>query len=146
MQNASPTPTLKLLRGVLVFKIGVTVVLWAGPLLLFPVSLFETLMGEAPAPISYARLLGVAYLALIVNYAGGFVQATWGSIPWVTIWTGLVSNGGGLLMLAYLNLSGAQQTSPLTLVSMTALAMIVVGLTVCTARLRSSAGATPATA
>ncbi len=146
MQNAPVTPTLKLLRGVLLFKIGVTVLLWAGPLLLFPVSLFEALMGQAPDPISYARLLGVAYLALVVNYAGGFVQATRGSIPWVTIWTGLVSNGGGLLMLIYLNLSGAQQASSLTLVSMSALAMIVAGLAVCTVRLRSSAAAAPASA
>lgn len=146
MQNASLTPTLKLLRGVLVFKIGVTVLLWAGPLLLFPISLFETLMGEAPSPISYARLLGVAYLALIVNYAGGFIQARRGLIPWVTIWTGLVSNGGGLLMLTYLSLADAQQTSPLSLVSVTALAMIVAGLIVCTIRLRVSASAVPVSA
>lgn len=143
MTFSSRPPTLKLLRGVLIFKIAVTVFLWAGPLLLFPVSLFETLMGEAPAPISYARLLGVAYLALIVNYAGGFIQATRGVVPWVTIWTGLVSNGGGLLMLTYLNLSGSQQASTLTAISMTALALIVAGLVFCTFRLRTSVSAMP---
>lgn len=145
MQTPPVSQTLRFLRGVLVFKITATVLLWAGPLLFFPVSLFETLMGQAPEPISYARLLGVAYLALIVNYAGGFILAGRGSVPWVTIWTGLVSNAGGLLTLIYLNLSGAQQASALTWTSMTALTLIVAGLVISTIRL-SSAPPTAATA
>ena len=102
MLDTTNSPNFRLLRGVLVFKIFATLTLWSGPLLLFPVSTFEALMGQAPEPISYARLLGVAYLALIVNYAGGYMLARQHIAPWITIFTGLVSNGGGLLMLLYL--------------------------------------------
>ncbi len=142
MQNSAVASSLRFLRAVLIFKISATILLWAAPLLLFPVTLFEALMGQVPEPISYARLLGVAYLALIVNYAGGYLQAKRGVIPWVTIWTGLVSNGGGLLMLIYLSTTGGQQVSSLTLVSMIALSFIVAGLAICTAKLRPVPGTT----
>lgn len=138
MPGTPNTPTFRLLRSVLVFKIFVTATLWASPLLLFPVSAFETLMGQAPEPISYARLLGVAYLALIVNYVGGYMLARRHIAPWITLFTGIVSNGGGLLMLLYLSAVSAQPTSTLTLVSMGALLLITTGLAVSTFRLWSA--------
>ena len=143
MPAAANTPAFCLLRGVLVFKIIVTLTLWAGPLLLFPVSAFESLMGQAPEPISYARLLGVAYLALVVNYVGGYMLAKRHVAPWITITTGLVSNGGGLAILLYLSAASAQPTSALTLTSMGALAIITAGLVTSTVQLWSTLQAKP---
>ena len=146
MPDTPHAPTFRLLRGVLAFKILVTLTLWAGPLLLFPVSAFETLMGQAPEPINYARLLGVAYLALVVNYVGGYMLAKRRIAPWITIFTGLVSNGGGLAMLLYLSSASVHPTSTLTFISMGALTIITTGLAASAVHLRSTLSASPALA
>ncbi|PCJ71182.1 MAG: hypothetical protein COA62_00730 [Rhodobiaceae bacterium] len=138
MSPDQPHSALRFLQKVLVLKISVTALLWAGPLLLLPESAFEALMGQVPDPINYARLLGLAYLALMTNYICGFIDASKGVVPWTTIYTGLVSNGGGALLLVYLSVTGSGSPSPLTLVSIGLVGVITLGLTISWARLRSS--------
>lgn len=138
MSPDQPHSALRFLKKVLVLKISVTALLWAGPLLLFPESAFEALMGQVPDPINYARLLGLAYLALMTNYICGFIDASKSVVPWTTIYTGLVSNGGGVLLLVYLSVTGSGSPSPLTLVSIGLVSVITLGLTISWVRLRSS--------
>ena len=63
------TYTKKVLYG----KIGATIVLWFIPLLFSPPVLYEFLGIPPPKPDQFARLLGIAYAALIVAYYGGVV-------------------------------------------------------------------------
>jgi hypothetical protein len=88
------------LSSVLIIKIGITALLWCGPLLLFPVPLLERI-GFPPCPsVLFLKLLGMAYGALLVNYVFGLIATRHGSYPRSTVWTGIVSNGGGFVLLA----------------------------------------------
>ena len=88
------------LSRVLFSKIGITIALWCGPLLLFPVSFLERMgFPTCPSPI-FLRLLGMAYGALTVSYVFGLFATRHGRYPGSTVWTGIVSNGGAFLLLS----------------------------------------------
>ncbi|HVF74575.1 MAG TPA: hypothetical protein VM938_05960, partial [Acidimicrobiales bacterium] len=56
-------------------KMAVTLVAWACPLLVCPPPLFEAVGLPVPSLPVFARLLGAAYLALLVVYALGWADA-----------------------------------------------------------------------
>lgn len=67
-----PTPvTYTALRRVLAMKIVMTLGLWAAPALLLPVEWFPVfgIPEPPPAHVVFVRLLGAAYVALVVAYA-----------------------------------------------------------------------------
>lgn len=92
---------------VLTFKIVFTVIGSCIPLLLLSESSLQWLGFSVPQPILFLRLLGMAYLALIVGYAFGLKEAKRGIYPAHAVWVGIVSNGGAALILSFAALSGA---------------------------------------
>ena len=95
------------LHAVLAVKLAVTVALWAGPLLVAPVSLLVALGFPEPRPVLFLRLLGAAYAALSVGYALGLRAARRGVYPETVVWMGVVSNGGAAVLLGLAAASGA---------------------------------------
>ncbi len=89
------------LEWVLWFKIGITILLWAGPLLVLPGFAFSRL-GFPQPPMLYIRLLGAAYTALVVGYCFGLADLRAGNMPAGVIWMGVVSNGlAAMVLLAH---------------------------------------------
>ncbi|MEM8578846.1 MAG: hypothetical protein AAGF60_13420, partial [Pseudomonadota bacterium] len=89
------------LAALLIVKIGVTAVTIVLPLLIRPADeLHETFDFGAPDLMLY-RLYGVALAALLVAYGAGLAAVLAGTVPWGTLWMGLVSNGGaaGVMVL-----------------------------------------------
>jgi hypothetical protein len=90
------------LANVFLAKIVVTAVFWCVPLLASPPSLIQAIGMPSPHPIVFARLLGAAYLALLVVYWHGWTEARRGSRCIVAVRAGVVSNGlAALLMVGY---------------------------------------------
>ncbi|MEM7542896.1 MAG: hypothetical protein AAF384_15115 [Pseudomonadota bacterium] len=87
------------LSKVLAAKICITLLAWAMPLLLFPSRLLIGLGFPAPQPEIFLRLLGVAYLALVLGYVLGYQKLKTRQYPLETIWVGIVSNGGATILL-----------------------------------------------
>lgn len=71
----------------------------AAPLLLLPKSKIDALSGFEPSDVSLYRLYGMAVLALLVGYAGGYVQVLDGVFPTGVIAMGFVSNAGAFLIM-----------------------------------------------
>lgn len=88
------------LQTVLIFKIALTVAFWCVPLLFFPRWLLEQIGFPVPEPMIFLRLLGWAYVALVVGYGFGLAEVRRGRLPLAVIWVGVVSNGGAALLLA----------------------------------------------
>jgi hypothetical protein len=115
LRPAVPLPTpvdYTRLRQVLAVKIVTTLAVWALPALLLPVQWFPTFgLPEPPLEqLVFLRLLGAAYLALIVGYA----------LAWRSparhpgaILVGIVSNGLAALVIVSVGASGAFATWPL---------------------------------
>jgi hypothetical protein len=97
---------INLLVCVLAVKIAITLFIWAGPLLLLPVQFFNLLGFPRPTPLIFARLLGMAYLALVVGYYFGLQQAIIGEVPVTVMAVGLTSNAGACLLLVFNGLRG----------------------------------------
>jgi hypothetical protein len=95
------------LKHVILAKIAITLVVWCTPLLAFPPSWFRCLDVPPPDPIVFARLVGMAYLALVVMYLHGWREARAGRRDVVAVRAGLVSNGGAALLVTYYGLDGA---------------------------------------
>ncbi|KAI9024575.1 hypothetical protein DFJ74DRAFT_705315 [Hyaloraphidium curvatum] len=98
-------PGLGWLRPVIWTKIAGTFVSGCLPLLLTPAASFPKSLGlPEPGPYVLAvRLLGWAWLALLVGYRGGISLVDAGKFPKHAVIMGLVSNGGaGLLITAIL--------------------------------------------
>ncbi|GAA5179637.1 hypothetical protein GCM10025771_22120 [Niveibacterium umoris] len=95
------------LKGLLKRKIAITAIFWCIPLLLFPGSWFVALGVPSPEPIAIARLLGAAYLALLVGYYGGLRSIESGQIPFDTMHMGIASNGLAAILIAYFGATGA---------------------------------------
>jgi len=96
------------LRTVLWIKIGVTVALWCTPLLLAPCGVFRALGFPAPGTlIVFLRLLGAAYLALLVGYVRAYRALRAGLHPGDAVAVGIVSNAGGSLILLGYGMAGA---------------------------------------
>jgi hypothetical protein len=93
------------LAFVLWVKIIATALLWAGPLLLFPVSWLRRLGFPDVQPSVFLRLLGAAFTALLVGYVWGLTTLWDGVYPVGTVLVGAVSNG---LACAILLLHGAR--------------------------------------
>ena len=62
-------------------------------------SLFIGLGIPAPQPILFIRLLGAAYLALIVGYIFGFNDLNQGKNIQDVIWVAIISNGMASIIL-----------------------------------------------
>lgn len=93
---------MSLLTAVLILKIAGTAFLFIVPLLMLPDARLLRLAGlpqEAWGAVSTYRLLGVAYLALVVGYASAFPEIAAGRFPWGIVIMGIVSNGGGAVAL-----------------------------------------------
>jgi hypothetical protein len=108
---------------VLAFKIVVTFFLWWLPLALFPDSFIVTLGFPTQSSYIFIRLLGMAYFSLGVGYAFGLAGYKFGlkdsldskdsherRHPLGVIWTGIVSNGGTCLLLAFFGIGGTWST------------------------------------
>ena len=95
------------LSSVLLWKIGVTIVLWATPLLLSPPPLFAALGMPTPEPPIVARLLGAAYVALLVVYLNGWMDVRAGRYPRLAVLAGIVSNGLGCALMVVHGASGS---------------------------------------
>ena len=134
MTSPLPSSGLRRLRAVLAAKIALTLAAWALPLLLLPASALAALIGLAPEPPLTARLLGLAYLALVVAYAGGLRAAGEGRVPWAVIGVGVLSNGGAAVLLTASPAAG----SPLLLASAAASALIAAALAACAWDLRAA--------
>ncbi len=93
------------LARVITAKIAVTVVFWAGPLVLAPKWLLAD-AGLPPEAAPFARLLGWAYLALGVGYGFGLREVRAGRRATDAVVVGIVSNGGASAWLAYFGLTG----------------------------------------
>jgi hypothetical protein len=91
---------MRYLSGILFFKIGVTTILWFGPLLFFPAPLLEKIGFPTCPSTIFLKLLGMAYGALLVGYVFGLVDTLHGRYPRSTVWAGIVSNGGAFLLLS----------------------------------------------
>ena len=95
------------LRGLLKRKIAVTAIFWCLPLLTFPASWFVALGVPSPEPMLIARLLGAAYLALVIGYYAGLKGLARGESPLPVMHMGIASNGFAAALLAYFGATGA---------------------------------------
>ncbi len=98
---------MKGLRSLLIRKIAITAIFWCVPLLVFPASWFVALGIPAPVPLIFARLLGAAYLALLVGYYIGLKGLEAGESPRAVIYMGIASNGLAGLLLVYFAATGS---------------------------------------
>src|SRR3712207_6374680 len=94
-----------LLKATLILKILLTVC-WSASLLFLSRTQFEKLDVPEPRPILFTRLLGAAYLALLVGYALGLRDLHRGEMPVNTILVGIVSNGVACVLLVYFGFRG----------------------------------------
>ncbi len=90
------------LKGLLIRKIVITGIFWCIPLLAFPTSWLVALGIPAPEPLLFVRLLGAAYLALLVGYYMGMKGLEKGESPKQVIYMGIASNGLACLLLVYI--------------------------------------------
>ncbi|QSI78051.1 hypothetical protein [Niveibacterium microcysteis] len=95
------------LKGLLIRKIVITAIFWCVPLLLFPSQWFIALGMPAPEPLLIARLLGAAYLALLVGYGAGLQALRRGESPLAVIDMGITSNGAAALLMLYFGTTGS---------------------------------------
>jgi hypothetical protein len=94
------------LERTLEIKILLTVVLWCLPLLFFPQQWFAYFGFPRPRPQIWIRLLGAAYLALVVCYQYGLTAFRRGGDPTPTVMVAIVSNGGAAAILTLFGLAG----------------------------------------
>ncbi|MBC2716116.1 MAG: hypothetical protein HF978_12485 [Desulfobacteraceae bacterium] len=94
------------LEKVLLVKIVLTTFLWAGPLLVGPPVLFSFLNIPFPDPSQFIRLLGAAYVALIIVYWCGYREVGSGGSGIVAVRAGVVSNGLATIILFYNGILG----------------------------------------
>ena len=83
----------------------------AAPLLVFPKARIDALSGFSPSAVSLYRLYGMAVLALLVGYTGGYFQVVDGVFPIGVLAMGFVSNAGAFLVML---LTGRARKTPLS--------------------------------
>lgn len=81
------------------------------PLLVMPKRFIDARSGFQASDLSLYRLYGMAVLALLVGYAGGYVQVTYGVFPIGVLAMGFVSNAGAFLIMV---LTGRAARTPFT--------------------------------
>ncbi|MGH8104866.1 MAG: hypothetical protein ACREO1_14160 [Arenimonas sp.] len=91
---------MKALSRILIVKIVLTSLVWCIPLLFFPVAWLKMLGFPVPEPALFLRLLGMAYLALVIGYGFGLRDALRNTYPHAVICVGVLSNGGACVLLA----------------------------------------------
>lgn len=79
------------------------------PLLLLSKDRIERISGFKSSDVVVYRLYGMAIIALLVGYFGGYLQVINGTFPIGVLWMGLVSNAGAATILV---LSGRAQKAP----------------------------------
>ncbi len=95
------------LKGIFIRKIAITALFLCIPLLLFPPSLFNSLGIPLTVSTMFLRLLGVAYLALLVGYYYGIKALERQQNPLFAIDMGIVSNGAAFIVIIYFGITGA---------------------------------------
>jgi len=95
-----------LLKATLTLKILLTVC-WSASLLFLSRARFQNLGVPEPKPLLFTRLLGAAFLALLVGYALGLRDLYRGEAPVNIVIVGIVSNGLASALLVYFGLRGA---------------------------------------
>lgn len=96
-----------MLAIVLWIKVLITLTLWSLPLLIFRASWFVRLGMPEPRPMLFLRLLGAAYLALVVGYISGIGRLGQGDNVRDIVWVGVTSNGSASLILLLFGIAGA---------------------------------------
>ena len=87
---------------VLQFKILATFFAWCLPLIFFPAEWIIAAGFPSSVTGMLTKLLGWAYLALLVGYSFGLKSAMAGQVDKATICMGIVSNfGAGIIMISY---------------------------------------------
>ncbi|MEL7540893.1 MAG: hypothetical protein AAGJ51_08315 [Pseudomonadota bacterium] len=69
------------------------------PLLVMPKTALDTRSGFSPSDTSLYRLYGMAILALLVGYAGGYFQFVSGTFPIGVLAMGFASNAGAFAIM-----------------------------------------------
>ncbi len=87
------------LKPVLLFKIWFTMLFWAVPLLAAPAGLYEPLGFPRPTAMVFMKLLGAAFLALLVSYVQGLRALKRGQSAANAVAVGIVSNGLACLVI-----------------------------------------------
>jgi hypothetical protein len=95
------------LEALLIRKLAITGLFWCVPLLAFPSSWFVALGIPEPEPLIFVRMLGAAYLALLVGYYMGMRGMARGESPAQAIHMGIASNGLACLLLVVFCTTGA---------------------------------------
>lgn len=101
---------------ILLLKIIATVVIWAIPLLFFPDFVYSSLAFPPQPHYMFARLLGLAYIALCISYGFSLQASLQGRRLMGPIWLGIFSNGGACLLLLGYGLNGYWASWPVFLV------------------------------
>jgi hypothetical protein len=96
----------KLLAIVLWAKVLLTLILWVLPLLTFRASWFVRIGMPEPKPMVFLRLLGAAFLALVVGYSTGLHKLSRGEDVRDIVWVGITSNGSAALILLLSGITG----------------------------------------
>ncbi|MEM1403917.1 MAG: hypothetical protein AAGG55_11345 [Pseudomonadota bacterium] len=81
----------------------------AAPLLVLPKSKIDALSGFEASDLGLYRLYGMAVLALLVGYFGGYLQVLQGAYPMGVIAMGIASNGGAFIIML---LTGRAKKTP----------------------------------
>lgn len=95
------------LEIVLWVKIFATMFFWSFPLLLIPASVMKRAGVPQPTPVLLLRLLGAAFLSLLVGYLLGIYDLRRHQDVTHTVWVGIVSNGSACMLLVYYVYAGA---------------------------------------
>jgi len=99
------------LSKIITAKIVITILFWCAPLLLATDGVLCWLRIPFPREmLVFLRLLGWAYVALIVGYVFGLRATQRGKYPKGTVWMGIVSNGGAFVMLLIAAIQGIWST------------------------------------
>jgi hypothetical protein len=98
-----------LLKATLILKIIFTIG-WSASLLFLSRTQFEKLGVPEPKPVLFTRLLGAAFLALLLGYALGLRELYRGEMPVNTMLVGIVSNGLACVILVYFGFQGTWST------------------------------------
>ena len=105
------------------------------PLRIVPAAkILQEFCGLRPEPLLTARLVGVAYAALIVGYAAGWLEAGRGRYPGWVVAMGIVSNGGSVVAAAVALATGDVRLDalrPFGFAAMLFAGLIAISLVVC---------------
>lgn len=96
-----------LLVTVLKIKVGLTLIFWFLPLMFLPDTCFVSMGMPRPEPMVFLRLLGAAFLALVVGYVSGILRLRRGEDVRNIVWVGITSNGLSSLILVLFGIAGA---------------------------------------